>query len=419
VAVLVQKYGGSSVADVAKIALVAEKVTQAKKAGHDVVVVVSAMGKTTDQLLALARDMGALGSKADGFSPPRRELDMLVSTGERVTMALLSIAIHARGYEAISFTGSQSGILTNDRHFDARIIEVRSHRVEDELARGKIVIVAGYQGMSYKREITTLGRGGTDTTAVALAAALGAARCEIYSDVDGVYSADPRAVPDAVHLPEIDLASLQEMAEAGAKVLNAQAVEWARRARITLHARKTTDEWGSAAGANAPRETVAREESLGEGQTVSRVRAVVGMDRVVLATVPASKLRALAEHAAALELPLLDVGAWGKEACAVLPLLNVPDWAARRAKLQAAVGGGLVLEEGLAMVSVVGDGLTTSGASLPRFLDALVFEGDLLVEGEARVPRRVVGGPLRLSALLPSARLDDAQRRIHAGFVAI
>ena len=156
---------------------------------------------------------------------------------------LLSIAIHARGGDAISFTGSQSGIITSDRHFDARIIEVRPHRIEDELARGKIVIVAGYQGMSYRREITTLGRGGSDTTAVALSQRRsGPSGAEIYSDVDGVYSADPRVrAPDAEHLPEIDLASLQEMAEAGAKVLNAQAVEWARRAKITIHARKTSD----------------------------------------------------------------------------------------------------------------------------------------------------------------------------------
>src|SRR5215472_14737089 len=230
--ILVQKYGGSSVADVGRIAQVAEKVVAAKRAGHEVVVVVSAMGKTTDELLALAKRAAAEGLRecSEGHSEaPRRELDMLVSTGERVTMALLSIAIAARGCEAISFTGSQSGILTNDRHFDARIIEVRPHRIEDELARSKIVIVAGYQGMSYKREITTLGRGGSDTTAVAIAAALGAEHCEIYSDVDGVYSADPRVVEDAKHLPDLDLATLAEMAEAGAKVICAQAVEWARK----------------------------------------------------------------------------------------------------------------------------------------------------------------------------------------------
>src|SRR5205823_13484167 len=161
-----------------------------------------------------------------------------VSTGERVSMALLAMALDRLGIEAISFTGSQSGILTNDRHSGARIIEVRPIRIQDELERGKVVIVAGFQGMSYRREITTLGRGGSDTTAVALAAALGA-DCEIYSDVDGVYSADPRVVPEAKHLPELGYGEMQELAEHGAKVLNAQAVEWARRAKIVIHARAT------------------------------------------------------------------------------------------------------------------------------------------------------------------------------------
>ena len=161
--VVVQKFGGSSVADVPKLTQVAEKVVATRRAGEDVVVVISAMGKTTDQLLALAHEVDA--------SPPRRELDMLLTTGERVSMALLSMAIQKLGCDAISFTGSQSGIMTNDRHFDARIIEVRPWRIEDELARGRVVIVAGYQGMSYKREITTLGRGGSDTTAIALASA--------------------------------------------------------------------------------------------------------------------------------------------------------------------------------------------------------------------------------------------------------
>src|SRR4051812_21807125 len=249
--IIVQKYGGSSVADVAKLGRVADRIVAARRAGSDVVVVVSAMGKATDGLLALARQAASFQEGAG--DPPRRELDMLLTTGERVSMALLSIAIQARGFEAISFTGSQSGILTNDRHFDARIIEVRPHRIEDELARGKIVIVAGYQGMSYRREITTLGRGGSDTTAVALAAALEAERCEIYSDVDGVYSADPRAVPDARHLPELDHATLQEMAECGAKVVCAQAVEWARRAGIAIYARSTFD-----ADDGTARETVIR-----------------------------------------------------------------------------------------------------------------------------------------------------------------
>ncbi|HZI16448.1 MAG TPA: aspartate kinase, partial [Myxococcus sp.] len=187
--IVVQKYGGSSVAGVEKLRKVARRVKDKRDAGYQVVVVVSAMGDTTDELLALAKQVSP--------DPPRRELDMLLTCGERISMALLSMALQEMEVPAISFTGSQSGIITNDAHAQARIVEVRPFRIHDELARGKVVIVAGYQGVSYKKEVTTLGRGGSDTTAVALAAALDAEACEIYSDVDGVFSADPRVVPDA------------------------------------------------------------------------------------------------------------------------------------------------------------------------------------------------------------------------------
>src|SRR6187455_812313 len=230
--IVVQKYGGSSVADLQKLRLVAERVVRTKKAGHDVVVVVSAMGDTTDELLGMAKQISA--------SPDRRELDMLLTAGERISMALLSIAIRERGGEAISFTGSQSGIITNDRHVDARIVEVRPFRVQDELARGKIVVIAGYQGVSYRREVTTLGRGGSDTTAVAMAAALGAEYCEICSDVDGVYTADPRVVSEAQRIGTLSYEETQELAEAGAKVLNAQAVEFAKEKGIAIFARATS-----------------------------------------------------------------------------------------------------------------------------------------------------------------------------------
>jgi aspartate kinase len=230
--IVVQKYGGSSVADASKLKRVAERVMRTKAAGHDVVVVVSAMGDTTDELLGLA--------KAISSNPDRRELDMLLSAGERISMALLSMAIRELGGDAISFTGSQSGIITNDRHIDARIIEVRPFRILDELARGKIVVVAGYQGVSYRREITTLGRGGSDTTAVAMAAALGADWCEICSDVDGVYTADPRIVREAKRIPHLSYEETQELAESGAKVLNAQAVEFAKERGIAIYARATS-----------------------------------------------------------------------------------------------------------------------------------------------------------------------------------
>src|SRR3954447_6718601 len=229
--IVVQKYGGSRVADVGRIKQVADRVMRTRRLGHDVVVVVSAMGDTTDDLLGLAKQVSP--------NPDRRELDMLLTAGERIAMALLSMAIRELGGDAISFTGSQSGIITNDRHVDARIIEVRPVRVQDELANGRIVVIAGYQGVSYRREITTLGRGGSDTTAVAMAAALGAEYCEICSDVDGVYTADPRIVANATRIGTLSYEETQELAESGARVLNAQAVEFAKEKGIAIFARAT------------------------------------------------------------------------------------------------------------------------------------------------------------------------------------
>jgi aspartate kinase len=397
--VIVQKFGGSSMADVDKIGRVADRVVATRRDGHDVVVVVSAMGKTTDGLLALAQKAAA--SASGTAEAPRRELDMLLSTGERVSMALLSIAIQARGFEAISFTGSQSGILTNDRHFDARIIEVRPHRIEDELARGKIVIVAGYQGMSYKREITTLGRGGSDTTAVALAAALEADRCEIYSDVDGVYSADPRAVPDARHLPELSHEMLQEMAECGAKVVCAQAVEWARRAGISIYARATFDPPTGA------RETVIRKFTPSERLTA---RAVVAEGNVVLARLDAgAELEALLRACDEARVSFKDLAFGPRGGALLVPLLNVPDWAGARKQLTAALPA-LELTEGVAVASVVGDGFAATPEPLVRFLGALRDAGI--------APLQVTATPLRLGAVIAGDRAGDAQRALHAAFVA-
>lgn len=378
-AIVVQKYGGSSVADVGKLERVAEKVVATRRAGSDVVVVVSAMGKTTDQLLGLAHQVDA--------SPPRRELDMLLTTGERVSMALLSMAIQKRGEDAISFTGSQSGIITNDRHFDARIIEVRPFRIEDELARGRVVIVAGYQGMSYRREITTLGRGGSDTTAIALAAALGAERAEIYSDVDGVYSADPRVVPDARHLPELGYREMQEMAEAGAKVLNSAAVEFARRARIAIHARSTF----------APgRETVVRDST-------SDACAVVGSRDLAEVRAPggaaalARLLGACDEHA----VPVRESAVEGDRARALVSTA-CPGWAKARDAL-----GPVDVEEGLGALSVIAPQL--GARAVDDAMAALAQEG---IEA-----RGVTTSPLRLGIVLGAARVDDAVRAVHARLV--
>ncbi|PIW99472.1 MAG: aspartate kinase, partial [Ignavibacteria bacterium CG_4_8_14_3_um_filter_37_9] len=229
--IIVQKFGGSSIADVTKIKKVAEMIAQVRKQDFAVVAVVSAMGKTTNSLIEIAQQISQ--------TPPHREMDMLLSTGERITMSLLCIALEELGLNAISLTGSQAGIITNDRHNDARVIEVRPFRIQDELEKGKVVVVGGFQGVSYKRDITTLGRGGSDTSAVALAAALDAERCEIYSDVDGVYSTDPSIVKEAKHLPDISYQQMQEMSFAGAKVLNAQAVQFAKEANIAIYARST------------------------------------------------------------------------------------------------------------------------------------------------------------------------------------
>ncbi len=221
------KFGGSSVADLERLRRVARRVTD-RAASGPVVVVVSAMGKTTNQIVAMATELMD--------PPPARELDMLLSTGERNAMALLAIAIHACGHPAISLTGSQCGIITDHQPGRARIIEVRPFRILDEIAAGHIVIVGGFQGVSYKREVTTLGRGGSDTSAVALAAALGA-DCEIYSDVDGVYDADPRDVPEARRIESLDYEQAQALSRAGARVLHAQAVQLAEERSIAIYAR--------------------------------------------------------------------------------------------------------------------------------------------------------------------------------------
>ena len=233
---LVQKYGGSSVADVEKLRRVAMRVARARGEGHDVVVVVSAMGNTTNELLALARTVSS--------APGRRELDMLISVGERVSMALLAMALQDLGVPARSFTGSQSGIITDTSHASARVVEVRPDRVREALGRGEVAIVAGFQGVSREREVTTLGRGGSDTTAVVLAAALQADECEICSDVDGVYSADPRAVPGALRLDALTLDEALALAGNGAKVLYEEAVAWAHREGVTLRASATFAEGG-------------------------------------------------------------------------------------------------------------------------------------------------------------------------------
>jgi aspartate kinase len=373
--IVVQKYGGSSVADPARLGRVADRVAATVALGKRVVVVVSAMGKTTDELLALARTVTP--------TPPRRELDMLLSCGERISMALLAMALEQRGLSAISFTGSQSGILTNDRHSGARIIEVRPIRLEDELARDKVVIVAGFQGMSYKREITTLGRGGSDTTAVALAAALSAEYCEICSDVDGVYSADPRVVPEARRLDAISYDEMQELAEHGAKVLNAQAVEWAKKEKITIYARATA----SPAGGDGNQTRVGGDVVPMTTIVQRGVIAVTGTKRVTIAR--GDVLALVEEERIALRHAAGGAVRFVRD--------DVPDWP--RVEKRLAAAGARVEEHG--EVTVVGTGVGSDAATLRR---ALAAAGDVH-EWDA--------APLRVTLTVASERVDDVTRALH------
>lgn len=237
--VIVQKFGGTSVADTDKIKNVAKTVIKEKNNGNDVVVVVSAMGHTTDYLVKMAKDLSA--------NPSSREMDMLLSTGEGVSIALLAMAIQAQGYEAVSFNAMQIGIMTENVHSKARIVDIKTDKLKKNLKEGKIIVVAGFQGVTEEGEITTLGRGGSDTSAVALAAALNAERCDIYTDVEGVYTTDPRIVPKATRLNEISYEEMLELAHAGANVLHPRSVETAKQFNVPLRVRSSfkTDDLGT------------------------------------------------------------------------------------------------------------------------------------------------------------------------------
>jgi aspartate kinase len=392
---IVQKYGGTSVADVQKLRRVAERVMHTQRAGHQVVVVVSAMGDTTDELLAMAKQVSP--------NPERRELDMLLSAGERISMALLSMAIRELGGDAISFTGSQSGIITNDRHVDARIIEVRPFRVQDALAQGKIVVIAGFQGVSYKKEVTTLGRGGSDTTAVAMAAALDADHCEICSDVDGVYSADPRVVSGARRIGVLSYEETQEMAEAGAKVLNAQAVEFAKEKGIAIYARATS---GPLPGPDPSIDgTVVRRNPPRMPGTVVGVAS----ERDVLlleSEAPAQALLA-ALDACAVAGKQLHVAAG--RASLIVSRENLHDEPRVRETLDRQLAGRARLVDGLAAVSAIGAGINATYRNVRAGSETLALAG---IE-----PTGVATSSFRITWMIPRNRMDEAVQRLHRLFI--
>jgi aspartate kinase len=398
--VVVQKYGGSSVADVTRIQQVAERIMRTRAAGYDVAVVVSAMGDTTDELLALARKVSP--------NPDRRELDMLLSAGERISMALLSMAIRELGGDAISFTGSQSGIITNDRHVDARIVEVRPFRVQDELARGRVVVIAGYQGVSYRREVTTLGRGGSDTTAVAMAAALGAEWCEICSDVDGVYTADPRVVPTASRIGTLTYEETQELAEAGAKVLNAQAVEFAKEKGIAIYARATA----SALPGSDPTSdgTVVRRHAPRMPGTVAGVASE--RDLLVL-QVSGDWTRVVSVldewGVSGKQLHVATFGGTADGTTLVISRENLHNEDRLRRALTEAFGTDARLIDGLGALSIVGTGINATYQNVRRGVTCLQENG-IQSFGLAT-------SSFRATWLIERTQLDHAARLLHALFI--
>lgn len=397
--IIVQKYGGSSVADLERLKKIAKIIAAVKQQGHDVVAVVSAMGKTTNQLIEMAKSLSE--------NPDKRELDMLLSTGERITMALLCIALNDLGVEAISLTGSQSGIITNDRYNDARVIEVRPFRVQDEIAKGKVVVIGGFQGVSYKRDITTLGRGGSDTSAVALAAALKAERCEIYSDVDGVYTTDPGLIKDAKHLPEMSYQQLQEMAEAGAKVLNAQAVQFAKEAKIALYTRSTFE---------PGKETVIRETEPSDRPSVIAVVHETDIIRCIY------RKKNLNENFLALhsfleekninvkELNLVEDEP-GAKVSFIISQNNIHNWNKIKNELVTSFGEALTIDESLAAVSLIGEGFSRDGRIVSETI-RLLSDRKISYYGLATTS-------FRLSLLVSKANLEQAIQILHQHWIEV
>ncbi len=392
--IVVQKYGGSSLSDLERVRKVARQIVETREDGYDVVVVVSAMGDTTDDLLEMAKELSP--------NPSRRELDMLLSVGERISMALMSIVIQQLGHEAVSLTGSQCGIITTHSHANARIMDVRPFRVQDELAQGKIVIVAGYQGASYRRDVTTLGRGGSDTTAVALAAALDAEACEIYSDVDGIYNADPGVVLDADQLVELSHDEMLEMARSGARVLNEAAVEYARRVDIALYTR-------SAEGSQTPGTTIRRidltEEDIERAERGCPARAVSHVEQG-LWMVAGTSADGLMAHLDDRDCAVVQ---WepGAEAQAFVAVDDIHGLASFRESLEAI--GDDVRTEMAGLVSLVGSGIGQRCAWAGDGLRSLNRQG---IEY-----RDMAIYPDRLSWVVDCDDVEDAARQLHAEFL--
>jgi aspartate kinase len=369
---IVQKYGGTSVGDPERILRVAERVARERRTGSDVVVVVSAMGHTTDELTALAGRVSA-----DPRRRHPRELDMLLTAGERISMALLAMAIRERGVEAISLTGSQAAIITDETHTGARIAEIRATRVREELAKGCVVIVAGFQGVSRAKEVTTLGRGGSDTTAVALAAALGADRCDIFTDVRGVFTADPRRVPAARLLGRVDYGEMVELAASGAQVMHPRAVEIGAKFGVPIHVLSSFEEQDGGGT------LITNRQERMEGLVITGLASQSGFARLILRGLPStmdSVTQVVTELAAARVSVDMLVIADRPDGRRQLQL-TVREDVAREAlqiceSIRDRLGGDAVeLETGLSRVAIVGSGMVDLPGVYARAFEALLAAG--------------------------------------------
>ncbi|MGI5349766.1 aspartate kinase [Streptomyces sp. CA-250714] len=406
---VVQKYGGSSVADAEGIKRVAKRIVEAKKNGNQVVVVVSAMGDTTDELIDLASEVSPVASG--------REFDMLLTAGERISMALLAMAIKSLGHEAQSFTGSQAGLITDSAHNKARIIDVTPGRIQDSVDEGNIAIVAGFQGVSQdSKDITTLGRGGSDTTAVALAAALNAEVCEIYTDVDGVFTADPRVVKKARKIDRISFEDMLELASSGSKVLLHRCVEYARRYNIPIHVRS------SFSGLKGTWVTNEQPDGQGEESMEQAIISGVAHDtseaKVTVVGVPdkpgeaAALFRAVAEAEINLDMVVQNVSAASTgltDISFTLPKSEGKKAIAALEKVQGTVGfDSLRYDDQIAKISLVGAGMKTNPGVTATFFEALSNAGvniELISTSE-----------IRISVVTREEAVGDAVRAVHSAF---
>jgi len=404
VSLIVQKFGGSSVADAESIKRVAKRIVETKKAGHDVVVVVSAMGDTTDDLLELAEQVVPV--------PSGRELDMLLTAGERISMALLAMAIKGLGVEARSYTGSQAGLMTDARHGSARIVDVAPKRVRDALESGAVAIVAGFQGINAHGDITTLGRGGSDTTAVALAAALGAEVCEIYTDVDGVFTADPRVVPSARKIDRVTSEEMLELAAAGAKVLYIRAVEYARRHGVTLHVRSSFNNHQGTLVVN-PKEGEIVEEAIITGVAADTSEAKVTV--VGVPDVPGKAARIftiVADTDANIDMIVQNVSAaltGLTDISFTVPKSDAQKVITALTAHQDEVGFDSVQhDDQIGKLAVVGAGMRTNAGVSAKLFTALSDAG-INIE-------MISTSEIRISVVTRADQLDDAVRVVHTAF---